>query len=124
MNSGEKCKGTFTRINNKNCFEKSVLDHAFCSPSFYKCVVSLCIDELKVQTPCRFLKKGDRPSDHCAMIMEINIPKRGHISTEKKKTVWNFQDREGWEKFRSMTKADKNLTSIWEQQSNMYQRYI
>ena len=50
--------------------------------------------------------------------MQINIPKRRHISTEKKKTVWNFQDKEGWEKFRSITKADKNLTSIWEQQSS------
>ena len=58
VNSGEKCKATFTRINNKNCFEKSVLDYAFCCPSFYKYVVSLCIDELKVQTPCRFLKRG------------------------------------------------------------------
>ena len=77
--------------------------------------LSLCIDELKVQTPCRFLK--DRPSDHCAMIMEINVLNRGHISTEKK-TVQNFQDKEGWEKFRSMTKADKKLTSIWEQQSS------
>ena len=72
---------------------------------------------LKVQTPCRFLKKGERPSDHCTMITKINIPKRSNISAEKKKTVWNFQDKEGWEKFRSMTKADKNLTSIWEQQS-------
>ena len=112
VNSGEKCKGTFTRINNKNCFEESVLDYAFCSPIFYKYVMSLCIDELKVQTPCGFLKKENRPSDHFAIIMEINIPKREHISAEKKKTVWNFQDKEGWEKFRSMTNADKNLTTI------------
>ena len=33
FNSGDKCKGVFTRINNYNCFEKSVLDYAFCSPS-------------------------------------------------------------------------------------------
>ena len=95
MNSDEKYKGIFTRINNENCFEKSVVDYVFCSPSFYKYVESLGIDELKVQTPCRFLKKEDRPFDHCAMIIEINIPKRRHIFTEKKKTVWNFQDKEG-----------------------------
>ena len=29
LNSGDKCKGVFTRINNKICFEKSVLDYAF-----------------------------------------------------------------------------------------------
>ena len=45
--------------------------------------------------------------------MEINIDKRRHISKEKKKTVWNFQDKEGWEEFRSMTKADKNLISTY-----------
>ena len=31
------------------------------------------------------------------MIMETDILKRGHISTEVKKTVWNVQDKEGWE---------------------------
>ena len=87
VNSSEKCKGTFTRINNKNCFENSVLDHAFCSPSFYKYVVSLCINNLKVQTACRFLKEGDRPFDHCPMITEIRIPKRRHFCRKEKDCV-------------------------------------
>ena len=54
VNSGEKCKGTFTQINYKKCFEKSVLDYAFCSPSFHKYAVSLCIDESHVD----FFKRG------------------------------------------------------------------
>ena len=58
LNSGDKCKGVFTRINNKNCFEKSVLDYAFCSPSLISFIESLNIDEMKCKTPSRFLKRG------------------------------------------------------------------
>ena len=112
LNSGDKCKGVFTRINNKNCFEKSVLDNAFCSPSLISYIESLNIDEMKCETPSRILKRGERPSDHCAMTMKMNVPNRQHISKEKNNTIWNFQDKKGWEKFRTLPDTNKNLTSI------------
>ena len=58
LNSGDKCKGVFTRINNQNCFEKSVLDYAFCSPSLISYIESLNIGEMKCETPSRILKRG------------------------------------------------------------------
>ena len=93
LTSGDKCKGVFTRINNKNCFEKSVLDYAFCSPSLISYIESLNFDEMKCETPSRSLKRGERPSDHCAMTTKMNIPNRQHISKEKSNTMWNFQDK-------------------------------
>ena len=93
LNSGDKCKGVFTGINNKNCFEKSVLDYAFCSPSLISYIESLNIDEMKCETPSRVLKRGERPSDHCAMTTKMNVPNRQHISKEKSNTMWNFQDK-------------------------------
>ena len=62
---GDKCKGVFTRINNKNCFEKSVLDYAFCSPSLISYIESLNIDDMKCETPSRILKRGE---DHLIIV--------------------------------------------------------
>ena len=87
LNSGDKCKGVFTIINNKNCFEKSALDYVFCSPSLISYIESLNIDEMKCEMPSRILKRGERPSDHCAMTMKMNVPNRQHISKEKRNTM-------------------------------------
>ena len=65
LNSGDKCKGAFTRINNKNCFEKSVLDYAFCSPSLISYIESLNYDEMKCETPSRIPKRG---KDHLIIV--------------------------------------------------------
>ena len=88
--------------------------YAFCSPSLISYIESLNIDEMKCETPSTILKRGERPSDHCAMTMKMNVPNRQHISKEKSNTMWNFQDKKGWEKFRTLTETDKNLTSVWE----------
>ena len=108
VNSSEKCKSTLTWINSKNCFEKSVIDYVFCSPSFNRYVASLCIDNFKFKPHADFLRKGDRPSDHCAMICEmmmgLTFPREDIFLQKKKKALCNFQDKEDWEKFRSLTK--------------------
>ena len=69
---------------------KIVLDYAFCSPSLISYIESLNIDEMKCETPSRFLKRWERSSDHCAMTMKMNIPNRQHICMEKSTTMWNF----------------------------------
>ena len=63
---------------------------SFCSPSLISYIESLNIDEMKCETPSRILKRGERPSDHCAMTMKMNVPNRQHISKEKSNTMWNF----------------------------------
>ena len=44
LNSEEKCKGTFTRINNKNHYEKSVLEYVFCSSELHGQIASVKVD--------------------------------------------------------------------------------
>ena len=89
------------------------------SPNLHTSYIeSLNTNEMKCETPNRFLKRGERPSDHCAMTMKMNIPNRQHISKEKSNTMWNFQNEKGWEKFRTLTETDKNLTTVWEKSNS------
>ena len=75
LNSSEICTGVFTRTNNKNKDEKSVLDYMFISSELEKGVKSLRIDEKKDFTPWRRLKSGKRFSDHNAMLLTMNVNK-------------------------------------------------
>ena len=62
------CKGVFTRVNNKNSAEKSVLDYVIVSSNFSDNIVSMTIDEGKLFTPWRNLERGKRFTDHNAII--------------------------------------------------------
>ena len=114
MNSYEVCKGIFTRVNNKNCGERSVLDYLFVTTDLCSSISSMIIDEEKLYTPWRNLKKAKRYTDHNAIIFRLNIP-TSHKKERKtnKHTMWNFNDMHGWNKFRQVTQDDKQLIDCW-----------
>ena len=60
MNSHEVCQGIFTRVNNKNCSERSVLDYLFVTTDLCSSISSMIIDEEKLYTPWCNLKKAKR----------------------------------------------------------------
>ena len=68
LNTSKKCHGTFTRVNNKNSNEKSVLDYLIFSSELDKYTNSMNIDEQKQFPPWRTLKGGKRFSDHNAIL--------------------------------------------------------
>ena len=74
MNSHEVCQGIFTRVNNKNCSERSVLDYLFVTTDLCSSISSMIIDEEKLYTPWHNLKKAKRYTDHNAIIFRLNIP--------------------------------------------------
>ena len=56
VNSLDICRGLFTRVNNKNTMEKSILDYVLVSNDLVSWIVGLQIDEGKLFTPWRKLK--------------------------------------------------------------------
>ena len=114
MNSHEVYQGIFTRVNNKNCSERSVLDYLFVTTDLCSSISSMIIDEEKLYTPWRNLKKAKRYTDHNAIIFRLNIP-TSHKKERKnnKHTMWNFNDMHGWNKFRQVTQDDKQLIDCW-----------
>ena len=84
MNSYEVCQGIFTRVNNKNCSERSVLDYIFVTTDLCSSISSMIIDEKKLYTPRRNLKKAKKYTDHNAIIFRLNIPTS--IKREEKPT--------------------------------------
>ena len=72
------------------------------------------IDELKVFTSWRKLKRSKRFSDHCAIKFSIKfsifsikfsiLKSLEQAKSSKRIKVWNFNDPEGWKKFYTLTK--------------------
>ena len=96
VNSYEVCQGIFTRVNNKNCCERSVLDYLFVTTDLCNSISSMIVNEEKLYTPWRNLKKAKRYTDHNAIIFTLNIP-TSHKKERKtnKHTSWNFNDMHG-----------------------------
>ena len=71
VNALRLCKGVFTRVNNKNSAEKSVLDYVIVSSNLSDNIQSMTIDEGKLFTPWQNLQRGKRFTDHNAIIFEL-----------------------------------------------------
>ena len=75
---------------------------------------SLKIDEAKEFTLWRSLKRGKRYSDHNAILVHMSVNKHSKKDRGKRKLVWNFNDRLGWEKFHKITSSDRSLLQCWQ----------
>ena len=96
LNGFKKCHGTFTRVNNKNYNEKSVLDYLIVSSELSKYTNSMSIDEQKQFTPWRTLKGGKHFSDYNAILLNIDSPLKGDVQKLVSKTTWNSSDQSVW----------------------------
>ena len=126
LNSSEICTGVFTRTNNKNKDEKSVLDYMFISSELEKGAKSLRIDEKKDFTPWRRLKSGKRFSDHNAMILPMNVNKNPSKEEPSRETKWSFGRNANWEKFYQLTNDTSEPADCWENCSSVeiaYQKW-
>ena len=98
VNALRLCKGVFTRVNNKNSAEKSVLDYVIFSSNLSDNIQSMTIDEGKLFTPWRNLQRGKRFTDHNAIIFELQCERSEGNDKSNRKVVWSFDDDKGWEK--------------------------
>ena len=103
------CSGVFTRINNNNPNEKSVLDYVCVTEDLSHLVTSMLTDEQKLCTLWRKLKRRRRYTDHNALLLtvKISVSKCKCSKKSKRDTVWNFNDPKRWKKFHELTERDK-----------------
>ena len=99
VHSLDVCRGLFTRVNNKNTMEKSILDYVSVSNDLVSWIVGL--------------KRDKRFSDHNAMLLSITATKSSMPVMHKRKLVWNFNDKSGWDKFQELTTNDQTFSKIW-----------
>ena len=93
--------------------EKSILDYVLVSNDLVSWVVGLQIDEEKLFTPWRKLKRVERFSDRNAMLLSTTATKSSMPVVHKRKLVWNFNNKSGWDKFQELTTNDQTFSNIW-----------
>ena len=91
LNTQNFTHGVFTRVNNKNKSERSVIDYMFCTYDLLSNISSFHIDEMKEFTPWRQLKTRKTFTDHNAMVMKLIIPKSfKRQEVPGRQIVWDF----------------------------------
>ena len=108
VNFHKKTVGKWTRIQTtKRGTVKSVLDYVLLDEEMFNQVSSLIIDEERLSTPYRIVKKKGRSemvfTDHTAMILKIECQKGKVEKKVCKKKIWNLS-KEGYVKFENATK--------------------
>ena len=124
VNSLSLCNGVFTRVNNNNPDEKSVLDYVCITKDISDPLLSMYVDEKKMYTPWRKLKWGKKYTDHNAILLTMKLDTVLHkVGNQNRKTIWNFKDPQGWDKFYQLTQNDDQLLNVWRGNDSLESRY-
>ena len=111
-------------MNNNNPDEKSVLDYVCITKDISDLLLSMYVDEKKMYTPWRKLKRGKKYTDHNAILLTMKLDTVLHkIGNQNRKTIWNFRDPKGWDKFYQLTQNDDQLLNVWREKDNLESRY-
>ena len=91
INSLSLCNGVFTRVSNNSPDEKSVLDYVCITKDISYLLLNMYVDEKKVYTPWRKLKRGKKYADHDVILLTMKLDTILHkVGNQNRKTVWNF----------------------------------
>ena len=105
INSLSLCNGVF----NNNPDEKSILDYVCITKDISDLLLNMYVDEKKLYTPWRKLKRGKKYTDHNAILITMKLDtvllKVGNLN---RTTILNFRDPQGWDKFYQLTQNDTN----------------
>ena len=96
VNSLSLCNGVFTRANNNNPDEKSVLDHVCITKDISDLLLRMYVDEKKLYTPWRKLKRRKKYTDHNAILLTMKLDTVLHkVGNQNRKTILEFQGPTG-----------------------------
>ena len=103
-NFHEKSSGKWTRIqHSKDGTSKSVLDYLILQKHLYQSITQFVVDEEKIYTPYRQRTvKGEKKvthTDHCAMILNLEISIGRVRPTKSSNQFWNFKCEESLGKY-------------------------
>ena len=104
-NFHENAEGRFTRIRKKKTkMEKSTLDYIITTDDVFQHVSKFIVDEDKLQTPFRVVKRKSKPysiySDHCSITISLPIL---HAKKKKRKEKKWVITKKGLEKFNELS---------------------
>ena len=103
--------------------ELSVIDYIFVSPDLKQFCKSMTIDEQRLFTPWRKLKAHKRYSDHNAIKFQLDLGVKKPNKSSKRRKVWNFDNPQDWNKFKTLTSNDSTLQEIWHDSTSVERRY-
>ena len=116
LNSSEKCKGLWTRIDKNN--KKSILDYVIASQTMCSYVKSVQIDDTKQFALQRISKKKNvqtasvTKSDHCSIFINLNLVfQQPHYKTRE--DTWKLTE-EGLIKFNQITNKNSTIETLWQ----------
>ena len=82
------------------------------------------MDEKKMYTPWRKLKRGKRYTEHNAILLTTKLDNVLHkVGNRNRNTIWNFRDPQGWDKFYQLTQSDDQLLNVWGESDSLESRY-
>ena len=118
------CHGLFTFARDSNGKkELSVTGYIFVSPDLNQCFKLLMIDEQWHITPWRKLKTQKRYSDHNATKFQLDLGFKKLNKFSKRKKVWNFENYQDGNRFKTLTSNDSTLQEIWHDSGSVERRY-
>ena len=83
----------------------------------------MTIDEQQVFTPWRKLKTHKQYSDHNAIKFQLDSGVKKPNKFSKRRKVWNFDDPQDWNRFKTLTSNDSTLQEILHDSSSVERRY-
>ena len=83
----------------------------------------MTIDEQRLFTPWRKLKTHKRYSDHNAIKFQLDLGVKKPNKFSKRRKVWNFDNPQDWNRFKTLTSNDSTLQEIWHESSSVERRY-
>ena len=109
-NSDEKCEGLYTRERNTiRGNEKSIIDFMIICEDLYEYFEKMKIEANNVL--CKYAKSKTRPvvtrSDHNLLIGSFQMKwVKGSQKNHTRREIFNYNDTEGWKKFKYLTTDD------------------
>ena len=119
----EKCSGLITRKRTTSAgIEASAIDFVILSHDMISDYVSLQVDEEKKFSLTSITRTKNltvtKESDHNTLVCSFSFTFNPHIKKHKTE-VFNFKDKRGQEKFKSLTTGNKRLSSIFEEEDDL-----
>ena len=96
-------QGNWTRVNRKNPTERSIIDYIITNKELKESITNLTIDEKGIHR-----LKGKDETDHNTISLETNIECKQQT---EKITVWDLNNKKGWEKYDTIQNKAKNNPS-------------
>ena len=93
INTSQKCKGVWTRVDTNDNTKKSIIDYCLVTPKLMESVDQMIIDDDEL-----YKIMGRKPTDHNTFIIDIKVPLATHTKNETT-YHWKINENTQWEEY-------------------------